>query len=93
MKARRIAGEYREAGGVVRSERLFEWPIGPGCRRSFGRAGHPFQCSSYPLVTPGILYKPVTPVRHQMIGILRCRGLLYLPFRKEHARDRVPFLA
>jgi hypothetical protein len=28
-----------------------------------------------------------------MIGIWRCRGLLYPPFPKEHARDRVPLFA
>jgi hypothetical protein len=56
------------------------------------RVARPFRCSSYFPIAPGILYKPVTPVQHRMIGILRCRGLLYPPFRKEHARDRVPLL-
>jgi len=59
---------------------------------SVGRE-HLFQCSSFPLATPGIFYRPVTPVRHRTTGIFRCRGLLYPPFRKEHARDRVPLLA
>jgi hypothetical protein len=72
---------------------IFGWPIGPGCWRSFGRAGRRFQCSSCPLATPGIFYKPVSRVRHQTIGILRCCGLLYRPFWKEHARDRMPLLA
>jgi hypothetical protein len=58
-----------------------------------GRVARPFPCSSYFPIAPGILYKPVTPMRHRMIGILRCGGLLYPPFRKEHARDRVPLLA
>lgn len=66
---------------------------GPGCGYDFGLAGNLFQCSSYPLVTPGILYKPVTRVRHQTIGILRRRWLPYPPFPKEHARDRVAWLA
>jgi hypothetical protein len=35
----------------------------------------------------------VSRVRHQTIGILRCRGLLYRPFRKEHARDWMLLLA
>ena len=86
-------GEYRESAGDVRSKRLFEWLIGPGCWRSFGRAGRRFQYSSCPLAAPGILYKRASRVRHRTIGILRYRGLLYPPFRKEHARDRVPLLA
>jgi hypothetical protein len=70
-----------------------EWLIDPGCWCSFGREGHRFQCSSCLLATPGISYKPASRVRHRMIGILRCRGLLYPPVRKENARDRVPLLA
>jgi len=60
---------------------------------NLGRVARPFRCSSYFPIAPGILYKPVNPVRHRMIGILRCRGLLYPPFRKEHARVRVPLFA
>jgi len=69
------------------SARLFEWPIGSGCWRSFGRAGRRFQCSFCLLATPGIFYKPVSRVRHRTIGILHCRGLLYRSFRKEHVRE------
>jgi hypothetical protein len=60
---------------------------------NLGRVAGPFRCSSYFPIVPGILYKPLTPVQHRMIGILRCRWLPYPPFRKEHARDRVPLLA
>jgi len=35
--------------------------------------------------------RPLTPVRHRTIGILRCRWRPYPPFRKEHAR--VPLIA
>jgi hypothetical protein len=60
---------------------------------NLGRVARPFRCSSYFPIAPDILYKPVTPVQHRMIGILRYRGLLYPTFRKEHARDRVLLLA
>ena len=60
---------------------------------NLGRAVRRFRCSSYFPIAPGILYKPVIPMPHRMIGILRCRGPLYPPFRKEHARYRVPLLA
>ena len=60
---------------------------------NLGLVARPFRRSSYFPIAPGILYKPVTPMRHRMIGILRCRALLYPPFRKEHARDRMPLLA
>jgi hypothetical protein len=60
---------------------------------NLGRAVRRFRRSSYFPRAPGILYKPVTPVQHRMIDILHCRGLLYPPFQKEHARDRVPLLA
>ncbi|HEV2697312.1 MAG TPA: hypothetical protein VGU90_04915, partial [Terriglobales bacterium] len=60
--------------------------FGPDC---LGREGHHFQCSSCPLATLGIVYRPVTPVRHRMIDILHYRRLTYPPFPKEHARDRV----
>ena len=58
-----------------------------------GQSGHLFRRSSCPQVRPGNAYMPVTRVRRRMIGILRCRGLPYPPFRKEHARDRAAFLA
>ena len=60
--------------------------------RSPSRTGRRFQCSSYFPIARGILYKPVTPMQHRMIGILRCRGLPCPPFRKEPVRGRAPLL-
>src|SRR5262249_53005028 len=91
-------GEYRHAAGVpdryaYAARNFINCASDLYNLYNLGRVARPFRRSSYSPIAPGILYKPVTPMRRRMIGILRCRGLLYPPFRKEHARDRVPLLA
>lgn len=44
-----------------------------GRRYSPGRSGHLFRCLSCPLVSSGIVYRPVIRVRRRMKDILRCR--------------------
>jgi hypothetical protein len=84
---------FDSRGGPSKQPEPINLINGAGDLYNLGRVAGPFRCSSYFPIAPGILYKPLTPVQHRMIGILRCRWLPYPPFRKEHARDRVPLLA
>jgi hypothetical protein len=80
-------GRELDAAGLVALSNCTSDPC------TLGQPGHPYQGSSYPLVKPGIYYKPVSRERLPTIGILRCRWLPCPPFPKERARDRAVWAA